>query len=71
MGGAAFDGGDNSVDEVVRILQIVADGLNFRGAVGVPDSDPIVDINGNTVGSWGVTLDPATLEAKRAALVAS
>jgi hypothetical protein len=54
MDGAAFDGG---VDEVVRILHDVAAALDYRGAVGVPDSDPIVDVNGNTIGRWDVVDD--------------
>jgi len=56
MDGAAFDGGDNSVDEVVRILHDVADNLNAYGAHGnVPSS--IYDVNGNRIGSWEVTND--------------
>jgi hypothetical protein len=52
MDGAAFDGGDNSVDEVCRILHTVAERMD---ADGVYVADGLVrDINGNTIGKWEV-----------------
>jgi len=56
MDGAAFDGGDNSVDEVVRILHQLADRLDLRGVYAVPFGT-LHDVNGNTVGKWEVTPD--------------
>jgi len=53
MDNAAFDGGDNSVDEVCRILQTVAERMDTDGVFVAK----VRDINGNTIGSWGVTED--------------
>jgi len=55
MDGAAFDGGDNSVDEVVRILHTLADRFDAYGVNGVAVDGPVRDVNGNTIGSWEVT----------------
>jgi len=57
MDGAAFDGGDNSVDEAVRILRTLADNLDALGAVDVFRFGFLRDVNGNTVGEWEVTED--------------
>jgi len=54
MDGAAFDGGDNGVDEVVRILHNLA-GRVDGGGVFDDSHGPVRDVNGNTVGSWEVT----------------
>jgi hypothetical protein len=53
MDGAAFDGGDNSVDEVCAILRNVADRIDRAGAHD-DTSTGVRDINGNTIGSWEV-----------------
>jgi hypothetical protein len=45
--------GDNSVDEVVRILHNLADTLDLMGAYYDTDAS-LLDINGNTIGSWEV-----------------
>jgi hypothetical protein len=55
MNGAAFDGGDNSVDEVVRILHKVADQIDYEGTAATLRGVPVWDVNGNTVGKWEVT----------------
>ena len=55
MDNAAFDGGDNGVDEVVRILGALSERFNYLGAVDVPAGGPVIDVNGNTIGTWGVT----------------
>ena len=54
MDNDAFDGGDNSADEVVRILHVVADRIDNEGVFG-PPSGLIQDVNGNAIGRWGVT----------------
>ena len=54
MDGAAFDGGDNSVDEAVRILHTLADNLDTLGAVDVFRFGFLRDANGNTIGEWKV-----------------
>jgi hypothetical protein len=51
MDGAAFDGADNSVDEVVRILHTLADRVDHNGAHG-RSVDTVRDVNGNTIGKW-------------------
>ena len=43
--------GDNSVDEVVRILHNVADRVDHNGAHG-RSVDTVRDVNGNTIGKW-------------------
>jgi len=53
MDGAAFDGGDNSADEVVRILYNLADHIHAQGFA----SSRIADVNGNTIGRWDVIDD--------------
>lgn len=55
MDNAPFDGGDNSVDEVVRILRHLADRLDAYGAHGVDLTGNVHDVNGNLIGSWDVT----------------
>jgi len=54
MDNDAFDGGDNSADEVVRILHVVADQIDSEGALSNPFGR-LRDLNGNTIGSWEVT----------------
>jgi len=54
MDNSAFDGGDNSADEVVRILHTVADQIDWEGALGNPFGR-VRDLNGNTIGRWEVT----------------
>jgi len=54
MDNAPFDGGDNSVDEVCRILHHLAGKFDSKGAYGVPSDGLIRDINGNTIGGWSV-----------------
>jgi hypothetical protein len=56
MDNDAFDGGDNSVDEVCRILHDTADALDAVGAEGGIGAT-IRDINGNTIGLWEVVDD--------------
>ena len=56
MDGAAFDGGDNSVDEVVRILHTLADNLDARGTA-TDWCATVRDMNGNTVGEWSIVED--------------
>ena len=54
MDNAPFDGGDNSADEVVRILYGLADRIHAEGSFA---DSLIADVNGNTIGSWAVEDD--------------
>ena len=51
MDGAAFDGGDNSADEVVRILHGLADWFDASGVDG-DVRGTVLDINGSAIGKW-------------------
>ena len=58
MDGAAFDGGDNSVDEVCRILHTVAADVDDVARNNFEDAGrPIRDISGHIVGEWTVVDD--------------
>jgi len=54
MDGAAFDGGDNSVDEVVRILHTLADRIDDEGTYDHAPMFYVYDVNGNRVGSCAI-----------------
>ncbi len=41
--------------EAARILSELAGGFLVGGGIYRPDSGPLTDINGNTVGQWEVT----------------
>jgi hypothetical protein len=55
MDGAAFDGGDNSVDEVVRILHTLAGTIDAQGTTDNSRGSNVYDVNGDHIGSWEVT----------------
>jgi len=57
MDGAAFDGGDNSVDEVVRILHTLADRIDAQGTTDDWRFTNVYDVNGNRIGTWEVIDD--------------
>jgi len=44
--------GDNSVDEVVRILHEVADKIDNEGITATVRGVLVRDVNGNAVGQW-------------------
>ena len=56
MDDAPFDGGDNSVDEVVRILHGLAGWFDATGVDG-DVRGTVLDINGNAIGRWAVIDD--------------
>ena len=60
MDGAAFDGGDNAADEVMRILHATAAKVDHRMMLGFDLGGGYVrDMNGNTIGEWEVIDDSA------------
>ena len=54
MDNAPFDGGDNSVDEVVRILHTLADRFDFPGTGQGPRVGTLRDVNHIPIGRWSI-----------------
>lgn len=57
MDNDAFDGGDNSVDEVMRILHTLADTIDAQGTTDNSRGSNVYDVNGNHIGEWLVIDD--------------